>query len=203
MTEVPDYLRPYQKAVAAHGGTFDATLWRNKEGQILRFKMFCMLADFTNSSILDVGCGIGDFSEYLTVSGVAFDSYHGVDAMQEMIETAKSRSLLRSTFATADIVHNTDELAGHDWITFSGTLNAMKESVAMSLIETAFSHANRGIACNFLSNQSGRDPKTEDLSPASRFDTLTWISKALQLSPKVQFSQSYLDGHDATLIIKK
>ena len=154
MTEVPDYLRPYQKAVAAHGGTFDATLWRNKEGQILRFKMFCMLADFTNSSILDVGCGIGDFSEYLTVSGVAFDSYHGIDAMQEMIETA-------------------------------------------------FSHANRGIACNFLSNQSGRDPKTEDLSPASRFDTLAWISKALQLSPKVQFSQSYLDGHDATLVIKK
>ena len=203
MANVPDYLKPYHDAIAAHGGTFDATLWRSKEGQILRFKTFCMFADFTNSTILDVGCGIGDFSEYLAVAEVAFDSLHGIDAMPEMIETANGRALARSTFETADIVHNTDALVGYEWITFSGTLNAMDEGIAMALIETAFSHATKGIACNFLSNQSGRDPKEEDLAPASRFDTLTWISKSLQLSPKVQFSQSYLEGHDATIVIKK
>ena len=201
--DTPDYLRPYQEAVDSYGGTFDATLWRSKEGQHLRFKTFCNFIDFTNSSILDVGCGIGDFSKYLLDTGITFKTFHGIDAMDEMIATANERCLGCATFSTIDIVLHTDTFRGYDWITFSGTLNAMNEKVAMKLISTAFRASNLGIAFNFLSDQSGRDPKSEDLSPASRFNTLSFIQHALELSPSVDFTQSYLDGHDATIVIKK
>ena len=201
MTNTPDYLKPYRDAVVEHGGTFDATLWQSKEGQLLRFKTFCNFIDFIDTTILDIGCGIGDFSEYLTETGVAFKSFHGIDAMAPMIATANERQLARSTFSIADIVHSSDALRGYDWITFSGTLNAMREDVASNLIETAFKHSSKGVAFNFLSNKSGRDPASEDITPASRFDTLAWISKALLLSPNVDFTQSYLDGHDATIVI--
>jgi len=199
----PDYLKPYQDAVAAHGGTFEATLWRSKEGQHIRFKTFCDFVDFADTSILDVGCGIGDFAEYLLQNNISFKSYHGVDAMNSMIETANKRNLPRSTFETIDIFKNPKLFHKYDWITFSGTLNAMDEIVAMELIDSSFEECKKGVAFNFLSDRSGRNPETEDLTPASRFNTVAWIDHALLLSTNVDFTQSYLDGHDATIILKK
>lgn len=203
MSNAPEYLKPYQEAVEAHGGTFDATLWRSKEGQSLRFKIFCDFVNFNGSSILDVGCGIGDFAEYLLEHAVSFVSFHGVDAMEAMIETARKRALAQSTFSTVDVLLTKDLFHGHDWITFSGTLNAMDESVAMKLIDDAFAVSNKGVAFNFLSNQSGRDPKSEDLSPATRFDTTAWVKHAFTLTTNVDFTQSYLQGHDATIVLHK
>ncbi len=199
----PDYLKAYQEAVDTHGGTFDATLWRSKEGQLLRFKTFCDLIDFTEMSILDVGCGIGDFSGYLTEEEINFQSFHGIDAMEEMIQTAIERNLPRSSFSTVDAVRKPDTFRGYDWITFSGTLNAMDEEVAMDLIGVAFEACGKGVGFNFLSDRSNRIKNNEDLFPASRFSTLAWIDNALYLSPNVDFTQSYLGGHDATIVIKK
>ncbi len=203
MNTTPDYLKPYQDAVEHHGGTFDATLWRNKAGQLLRFKIFCDYVEFTDKTILDVGCGIGDFAQYLIENDVSYSAFHGIDAMSEMIETANSKNLIHCTFSTNDVINNLKALNGYDWITFSGTFNAMDEKIAMKVIESAFRACNLGVAFNFLSDQSGRDPKEEDLTPASRFNTLEWINFSLNLSPKVNFTQSYLDGHDATVIIFK
>ncbi len=203
MENAPDYLKPYQEAVDVHGGTFDATLWRSKEGQYLRFETFCNFVDFTDTSILDVGCGIGDFSEYLLQNNVAFKSFHGIDAMDAMIETANKRNLPRSIFETIDILNNPKLIGEYDWITFSGTLNAMNEEVAMTLIDRSYEACKTGVAFNFLSNRSGRAPEGEDLTPASRFSTTAWIDNSLFLSTNVDFTQSYLDGHDATIIIRK
>ena len=203
MTNAPDYLKPYQEAVAEHGGTFDATLWQSKEGQRLRFQTFCDFVDFTDTSILDVGCGIGDFAEYLLQNNIMFHSFHGIDAMDAMIETATNRNLPRTTFETVDVFKNQTLFSGYDWITYSGTLNAMEEESAMGLIDCSFKSCNKGVALNFLSNRSGRDPKEEDLTPASRFDTIAWVDHALLLTTSVEFTQSYLDGHDATIVLKK
>ena len=203
MQHTPDYLKPYQDAVDTHGGTFEATLWISKKYQIVRFKTFCDFVDFNDQTILDVGCGIGDFAQYLIDSKISFQSFHGLDAMKEMIETASNRNLERSSFSAVDIVNRTDVLGGYDWITISGTLNAMDEVVARKLIDSCFEACKKGVAFNFLSDRSGRDSTTEDLSPASRFNTLSFIDNALRLSPFVEFTQTYLDGHDATIVIKK
>jgi 2-polyprenyl-3-methyl-5-hydroxy-6-metoxy-1,4-benzoquinol methylase len=203
VTNSPDYLKPYIQAVDEHGGTFDATLWQSKEGQLLRFKTFCDFIDFNSSSIVDVGCGIGDFAEYLIAQNIQFDSFHGIDAMEAMITTANNRSIARSSFSVADILQCTNVLTEYDWITFSGTLNAMSEQTAMQLIDAAFSGCKKGVAFNFLSNKSGRDPRKEDLQPASRFNTMALLEFALSKTPCVDFTQTYLNGHDATIVLKK
>jgi 2-polyprenyl-3-methyl-5-hydroxy-6-metoxy-1,4-benzoquinol methylase len=203
VTNSPDYLKPYIQAVDEHGGTFDATLWQSKEGQLLRFKTFCDFIDFNSSSIVDVGCGIGDFAEYLIAQNIQFDSFHGIDAMEAMITTANNRSIARSSFSVADILQCTNALTGYEWITFSGTLNAMSEQTATQLIDAAFSACKKGVAFNFLSNKSGRDPKNEDLQPASRFNTIALLEFALSKTPCVDFAQTYLNGHDATIVLKK
>lgn len=200
---IPHYLKPYKEAVHEHGGIFEATLWRSKEGQELRFQAFTHEIDFSNASILDIGCGIGDFAEYLLRSNISYTSFVGIDAMEEMIATASARNIARASFEVADVVQNTDLITDFDWAVFSGTLNAMDETIALELIKTSFNACKIGIAFNFLSNTSWRDPASEDLHPASRFDTISWLKSAFSLSPLVSFTQTYLQGHDGTIVIRK
>ena len=200
---IPDYLKPYQEAVKKYGGTFDATLWRSREGQVLRFKSFTSRIDFNRVSILDIGCGVGDFAQFLIESDLTFDRFHGIDAMEPMIETAQDRNLSKCTFETCDVVTRYEIMLGYDWITCSGTLNAMKQSEATDLIDAAFQACYIGVAFNFLSNQSGRDASSENLDPASRFDTNAMLAFSFTLTPLVEFTQAYLGGHDATIILTK
>ena len=199
----PSYLKPYEDAIEEHGGTFEATLWRSREGQSLRFTAFTNKIDFTGTIIIDVGCGVGDFATFLSDTNIQYDSFHGIDAMETMIETANQRQLQRCTFETADIMTKPELMQGADWCVFSGTLNAMSQQDAMAIIEQAFKACSIGVAFNFLSNQSWRDPSSENLKPASRFDTLEFLKFAFMLTPLVSFTQMYLQGHDATIIIRK
>ena len=84
----------------------------------------------------------------------------------------------------------------------SGTLNTMDEQMARRLVGAAFDAAARAVVFNFLSSPdhprfAGRDP-----APARRFDPLRWLEFALGLSTRVTFTQVYLDGHDATILIE-
>jgi SAM-dependent methyltransferase len=199
----PKYLQPYENAVGLHGGTFEAMLWRTREGQELRFKAFTDEIDFSEKTILDVGCGIGDFAAFLIRSNIPFRSFLGIDAIDEMVQSANERQLENCTFTTGDVVVDTRLLEQSEWYIFSGTLNAMQQSEAITLIDQAFKACSVGVAFNFLSNQSWRNPESEDLSPASRFDTIELLTHAFTLTPLVSFSQEYLGGHDATIVIRK
>jgi hypothetical protein len=199
----PEYLVPYQKAVEQFGGTFDATLWRSREGQAIRFKTFCDFVDFNETSIMDIGCGIGDFAHFLIEGGVSFKRFHGIDAIDEMIVSAQLRQLSNCTFETVDVVTHQESMQGFDWLTFSGTLNAMQERNAIELIDGAFAACALGVAFNFLSDQCGRSPSKEDLHPANRFNTNAVLAHAFTLTPFVEFTQTYLAGHDATIILRK
>ena len=194
---------PYQDAVEQFGGTFDATLWRSREGQTVRFKTFCDFVDFNNTSILDVGCGLGDFASYLIEGGISFDRFHGIDAIEEMIVSANYRNLSNCTFETIDVVSHPESMRGFDWLTLSGTLNAMEEHKAVAIIDAAFDASACGVAFNFLSDQCGRTPSEEVLHPASRFNTNGLLAHAFQLTPFVEFTQTYLAGHDATIVLRK
>ena len=79
----------------------------------------------------------------------------------------------------------------------------MDQHSAIALIDVAFDACNCGVAFNFLSNQSGRSPSEEDIHPATRFDTPVMLSHAFNLTPFVEFTQKYLAGHDATIILRK
>ena len=62
-----------------------------KDKQNIRFAELTRFMDLSESfSILDIGCGFGDFVKYLNAKKDISDySYHGIDLMDEMIEIAK------------------------------------------------------------------------------------------------------------------
>ena len=55
---------------------------------------------------------------------------------------------------------------------------------------------------NFLSDRPHKRWADCDLAPAGRFDTAAWLDWAMDQSSKVAFTQDYLDGHDATILIR-
>jgi SAM-dependent methyltransferase len=203
------YLRPYCEALERHGPGFEATLWASRDAQRLRFDVMIDLADFEDCTIVDAGCGTGDFAARLVERSVPFARYLGIDALAELIESARRRNLDpvggRVCFQVGDLLSHSGDLERYeaDYFCFSGTLNTMDESVARQLVHAAFGAAARGVVFNFLSDRCDEQLLARDLWPARRFDTLAWLDWALALGPLVSFRQDYLEGHDATIVIGK
>ncbi|MHC4769005.1 MAG: class I SAM-dependent methyltransferase [Planctomycetota bacterium] len=198
------YLQPYREAVERHGAGFAATLWHSAEAQALRFDVMIGLSHLEGRTVLDVGCGQGDLAARLLERQVPFARYVGVDAVAEMIEAARGRGLERSEFICRDAVADPAILSSGepDYAFISGTLNTMDERTARRLVGAAFGAATRAVAFNFLSSRAQSRWTKRDPAPARRFDPVRWLDFALGLSSRVTFTQAYLDGHDATILIE-
>jgi SAM-dependent methyltransferase len=162
------------------------------------------LAGLDDCTIVDAGCGTGDFAEHLLSSKVDFVRYIGIDAVPEVIEAAKRRNLQRCEFHMGDLIHNASPLfeIKPDFVCVSGTLNTMDEPIARRLVTSAFEASVQGVVFNFLSDRPAARWNDHDIGPARRFNTIEWIDWALSKTARVSFTQDYLDGHDATIFMR-
>lgn len=199
------YLQPYRDAIRRYGAGFRATLWANRDYQRVRFDMIASTLDLRGRTVVDAGCGAGDFARFLLDRGVEYARYVGVDAVEPQIEEARARHLPRAEFKVGDLVKDPTVFreARPDVVVISGTLNTMREAVARGLVLKAFAAATEAVAFNFLSDRPHRKfPRSaRRLSPAKRFRTVAWVDWALKQTPRVAFRQDYLDGHDATIVL--
>jgi SAM-dependent methyltransferase len=96
MSESPEVKTSIER-VSAHWNTkaiesatdcarVDASL----RAQRMRFEAFVLNHDLRGKSVLDVGCGIGDFSGHLRARGIECE-YLGVDIAPEMIRRSRER----------------------------------------------------------------------------------------------------------------
>ncbi|MHC5022485.1 MAG: class I SAM-dependent methyltransferase [Planctomycetota bacterium] len=198
------FLEPYRDAVARHGPSFEATLWGSRDAQVLRFDVMIDLAGFEGCTVLDAGCGRGDFARRLLEREVEFASFIGLDAMKAMIDSARALDLPRCRFEVADFVSEPAvlETGAPDYICISGALNTMDDESARGVVQAAFDAAAQGVVFNFLSNRPHPRWAGRDLTPARRFDTLAWIDWSLARTSRIAFRQDYLDGHDATIMLR-
>lgn len=198
------YLNPYREAVERFGPSFQATLWTSRESQRIRFDVMIDLAGLDDCVVLDAGCGTGDFAEHLLESKVSFARYIGIDAVPEVIDAAKRRELCRCEFRLGDLIHDPSLLSEikPDFVCVSGTLNTMEEQTARTLVMAAFEASAQGVVFNFLSDRPAPRWSDHDIGPAKRFNTIEWIDWALGKTARVSFTQDYLDGHDATIMMR-
>lgn len=201
------HLEPYREAVKQQGTEipgFKAALWGSRETQLLRFDVMIELAGFEGCVILDVGCGTGDLAQHLHERGIEFARYIGLDAVPELVAAAKQRGLPRCEFHLQNVFESLPQLSEHaaDFAVMSGTLNTMHEASARTLVQHAFESAAQGVVFNFLSDRPHPDWLERDLHPARRFNTVAWLDWTLNLTPKVTFTQDYLNGHDATILLR-
>lgn len=81
--------RHYEERLIEKGVTAQGVGWKDFDSQIIRFRQFDKLVHLERiQSLLDFGCGTGDYLSYLRESGY-MGRYSGFDISEKMIESAR------------------------------------------------------------------------------------------------------------------
>lgn len=145
----------------------EALRW-TPQGQLKRYHCLAEIApDLNNASILDYGCGTGDFYRFLKRRGFNNVQYTGVDINENFIELARKK-YPECTFNVLDGPE--DHVEGFfDYIVICGVFNLRVPGVADDLKEALvmlFKHCNKGLALNALSSHTPiKDPELNYTSP--------------------------------------
>ena len=84
----------YEKSLNEHGVSLQGVDWKKTEDAVIRYELFLRaMTAYTYSSVLDAGCGLGFFLDYLlrTNKSGPVINYLGVDAVAGMIKNARLR----------------------------------------------------------------------------------------------------------------
>lgn len=187
----------YEDLIAKHGHHPRSCDYGRPESQQTKFRVLSDIADYSGKSILDVGCGFGDFANFLGERYSDF-TYHGVDITPSMVKTASEqhpshqiecRDILASPpDRTYDLVtaNGIFYLAGPDAMGF------MKEMVTLM-----FSLATEAVAVNTLSTWA--DFQNPDEFYADPAETLEFCHS---LTNSVTLRHDYMN-HDFTVYLFK
>lgn len=146
-------LHRYRRLLEVHGQSYKALNWGSREGQYLRFKILAEIGQLEGKSILDVGCGLGDFAEWLAQNNIRTD-YTGLDITPGLLALAR-KNYPRLKFVEGSIL---DEalLIGRqfDFVFASGIFYSYKtggEAWLRMAVARMWGLCNEGVAFNSLS----------------------------------------------------
>jgi SAM-dependent methyltransferase len=135
------------------GADVRAVDWGNTESQRLRFKVLAEVGELNSSSLLDVGCGMGDLYGWLKENNIKAQ-YRGIDITPEMTTIAKKR-FPSGDFSVGNMLEDPQPSGQHyDFVIASGIFY-LRQNEAMEYLQTTvaamFKAARIGIAFNSLS----------------------------------------------------
>lgn len=182
MNDLDDIAAFFDAQVQRHGASPRAADWGSAESQRLRFDVMAAVAPLAGMSVLDVGCGPGDFAAHLG----DHDSYLGVDLSPGMIEAARGAHPDRA-FRVANLLE--EDVGEHDVVVANGIfyrLRAAPEDTMKRLVERLWEHARVAVAFTSLSTLAP-EPDPEEFH-ADPFETARW---ATTLTPRVTLRCDY------------
>jgi len=143
----------YQTLLARHGDSHQSLNWGSAQSQQQRFKVLAEVGIDAGESVLDVGCGLGDFYGWLQnhYPGV---HYTGIDLTPAMIERAKERFPEVQFFEGTILELSTLVEERFDHIMASGIFYLRQhdpDKYFQRTVRTMFDHAQKSIAVNTLS----------------------------------------------------
>jgi ubiquinone/menaquinone biosynthesis C-methylase UbiE len=146
-------IQRYDARLAEHGAQFAALASGTEERRSIRFRVLTEVGITPGDSVLDLGCGFGDFAAFLDAQRIEVD-YAGYDINPRLIEEARRRHPSRQ-FAVRDVLE--DEFPQFDFIVSSSCFNLrMLEDDNYQFVEriltVCHSHARKGVSIDFLSS---------------------------------------------------
>ena len=196
----------YTKHLQQHGSSAQGVGWKNEEAQAIRFEqLFRVFSSQTPFSINDLGCGVGDFANFLISRHTDF-SYLGYDLLAEMTQMA-SEKYANLTQISFHQIQKADEMALSDYTIASGIFNIRFETADEAWLENILAtiqimnkKSNLGFAFNVLSKYSDLDCRKEELYYADPLYLFDYCKR--NFSRNVALLHDY-DQYDFTIIIRK
>jgi trans-aconitate methyltransferase len=190
-------LQKFYKEALAIFGDHDARSvhWSSEEGQHTRFLVLSQVANLSHRSVLDVGCGLGDFYKFFIDQKIDVD-YTGIDIIADFIARAKER-FPDGHFECKDITAVTET---YDVVLASGALSfKVTGSLAyhFSVIKKMYDAAKIAVAFNMLNRATHVD---DDVYAA--YNPTEVVDFCKTFCPRVEIITDYLP-QDFTIYLYK
>lgn len=193
----------YQKRFEEYGH-HEASLGWTKGKQFIRFYALTKNFDLNEKSILDIGCGFGDFVTFASQNKIEYSKYMGIDLVQEFVSIAHKMhgSDAKNSFAVKNFL---DQEGNFDFVIASGVFGQRVEAsedenyiFIEKIISKAFNDSNEGVSFDFISDKVDYRTSVDDFhaSPSRILDIAYKFSKNVTLDNSVM-------PFEFTLTIKK
>jgi SAM-dependent methyltransferase len=181
--------------------------WDKRESQHARFSVAINTFDFRGRSVLDVGCGLADFRDFLDERGIGVASYTGCDINADLLKRCRER-LPKDAFHKANLL--VDDLPGapYDVVTIFGVLNFRfkefsNEDFARGMLRRAFEHCREAVVVDMLTESHDAIYPKEDF--VYYYDPVEMLKFALSLTPHVSLRHDYrsIPQREMMLVLRK
>ncbi len=152
----------YKQSIEEFGVSAQGVHWNSKYTQYKRFEIITKLIkkEIKESTILDVGCGFGEYYNYLINNNRTPKEYIGIDCEDNMINISKKR-FPNQNFYKQNILY--DKLEQVDYYLCSGALNILTLAQCNIFIDRCYQYSNKGFIFNFLKNLTFNDVQKQDI----------------------------------------
>jgi len=183
----------YKESILKYGISAQGVHWNSEFSQYKRFEVLSAFIknDINQSTIVDVGCGMGEYYNYLMDNDLAPKAYLGIDCEEQMISIAKKR-YPRTDFKVQNVL--TDSLLESDYYICSGAMNILEKEEFFSFLAKCYEKSIKGFAFNFL--------KKESFTNVSKEEVLEFCIKLSPNLQNIQTQEDYLDN-DYSIFLRK
>jgi SAM-dependent methyltransferase len=142
----------YNQRLAQFGDDIRTLSSGTEERRKIRYQILCEVGLRKGASVLDLGCGFGDFAGYLASRGLDVD-YEGCDINPNLVEIAR-RKYPTARFFVADIQTDRFERT-YDFVVSSSAFNNIMQDedqyvYAGEIIARAYALCSEAVAIDFM-----------------------------------------------------
>lgn len=175
----------YKSAIDRHGTSAKGVNWYSKKSQRIRFDMILELLpkNMNDFSVVDAGCGFGDFFFYMQKKKRLPKKYIGIDSLLDMYSIASEKT--GEEILMADICR--DALPSADYYLCSGAMNVLESFETHLFIRNCYDSCSKGFIFNILHGE--KESETYNYFTTAQIEA---IAKDLNVK-EVVFREGYME----------
>lgn len=181
--------RFYKVAFERFGVSAQGVNWISQETQYKRFEIInSQIDNISSSSIIDAGCGFGEFYNFLEKNKILPKQYIGLDCEEHMIKEAQNR-FEDVEFQKSNILY--DGLNEADYYICSGAMNIMTYTQVEIFIQRCYEYSLRSFIFNYLKYLTFTDVSQDDI-----------LDICNRICPNVKVIEGYLENDFTVVMVK-
>jgi len=183
----------YVQNYETYGVSAEGAAWDSAHTQQRRFSaLLSSLGEIRYDTIVDAGCGFGDFYLYLKTKNRLPKQYIGLDLCAHMVKEAKVRTGCK--IMQKDILSQSIPRA--DWYVASGSMNLLTRMETQIFIQRCFQQSSKGFVFNLL---QGREREGE----FSYWNPHEIIELCKPFGGTIEIKEGYLEGDFTVSLVKR